>query len=375
MKENALNKKKLSSRPDGIPMPKPLEITIAKVYLKLLPKTRYRIYGMLGRLLAANIDARSSLEFVYDVLSVGGTRPGEFDAVAVACWINAFKEHGRIAESVTGWVPQNEVLLLEAGERSGKFQQALDVMLRLNVKLSAIRGMMITKLTYPIVTALLLCGVMHFMATDLIPPMVEMKGGAGSFTGSASTVVGMMGWIRAWMIPTGIAIAVSAIAIISTLSRFRGPVRNILDKLPPWSTHRFISGTSFLSAVIVLMESGKGLADALSLVVPNSSPYLYDKVDFIRKQMREGREFGEALALNGDSFPDAELIKEIQIYGRIGRLDEGLLSVVEQWIESATKKMGSQIAFLGMSIMVLSFLALGIVFTGLYDIIGQLKQG
>ena len=375
MRELTLSGRKKVAKQDGIPLPKPAEITIAKAYLKVFPKTRYRIYGMLGRLLAANIDARSSLEFVYDVLSVGGTRPGEFDAVAVACWINAFKEHGRIAESVTGWVPQNEILLLEAGERSGKFQQALEVMLRLNKKMSVVRGMVAAKLAYPVATGLLLCGVMHFMSTDLIPPMVDMKGGPGAFTGSASTVVSMMDWIRNWMIPTGIGIVSIVAIILTTLPRFRGPARNLLDKLPPWSTHRFLSGTSFLSALLVLMESGKGLADALSLVRPNASPYLAAKIEHIELQMREGSEFGEALSNSSDQFPDVELIKEIQIFGRVGRLDEGLLSVVEQWMDSATSKMGAQIAFVGMIIMAASFMTLGLVFTGLYDIIGQLKQG
>lgn len=348
---------------------------MAKAYLRLFPKNRYRIYGMLGRLLVANIDARSSLEFVYDVVSTGGTRPGEFEAVAVACWINAFKEHGRIAESVTGWVPQNEVLLLEAGERSGKFQQALEAMIRLNKKMSAVRGIVFAKLAYPIVTGLLLCGVMHFMSTEVIPPMVDMKGGPGAFTGSASTIVVMMGWIRTWMIPTGIGIILSIILVLATLGKFHGSIRNVLDKFPPWSTHRFISGTSFLSALLVLMESGRSLTDALRLVRPNASPYLAAKISYIEEQIREGSEFGEALAASTDQFPDFELIKEIQIYGRVGRLDDGLMSVVEQWMDSATQSVGTQIAFIGSAIMALSFGILGLVFTGLYDIIAQLKQG
>lgn len=370
---NTKNKASLSIR--GIPMPTATEMTVAKLYMRLFPKARFRIYSMLGRLLAADIDARSALEFIYSVMSSDGKRPGEFEAVAVAAWFNAFKEHGRIAESVAGWVPQNEILLLEAGERSGKFQQALTVMLRLNEKMSSIRGMIIGKLAYPVVTGVLLCGVLHFMATDLIPPMVEMKGGPGLFTGSASTVVSLMAWVKDWMIPTGIGIVALIVVTLATLSRFRGPFRAYFDKFPPWATHKFMSGTTFLSAILVLMESGRGLVDSIALVKPNASPYLSQKLERIHGELLEGAEFGEALAAGSDSFPDDELIKEIQIYGRIGRLDDGLLAVVEQWMETATAKTATQISFVGMIIMALSFAAIGLVFTGLYDIIGQLKQG
>lgn len=351
------------------------EIIVAKLYLRVFPKSRFRIYSMLGRLLEADIDARSALEFIYDVLSKGGRNKGDFEAVAVAQWIAAFREHGRIADALTGWVPQTEVLLLEAGERSGRFQHALKVMLRLNEKMSSIRGIIFGKLAYPVATSMMLCGVLYFMATGLIPQLVMMKGGPGLFTGSAGTVVALMEAIRVGLIPFAIVLLIAVIAIFATMPFFRGPVRVYFDRLPPWATHRFISGTSFLSALLVLTESGRNLVDALTLVQPNASPYLAEKIGRVHRAMLEGAEFGEALAASGEEFPDNELIKEIQIYGRIGRLDEGLLNVVEQWMETATDKTRAQIAFLGLIIMGISFAVIALVFSGIYDIVSQIKQG
>jgi hypothetical protein len=91
--------------------------------------------------------------------------------------------------------------------------------------------------------------------------------------------------------------------------------------------------------------------------------------------MREGEDFGSALAMSGDEFPDRELIKELQIFARIGRLDEGLLAVSTQWMDGATVRAAAQIKIFSWVLMGLVFGVLGFVMSGLYDIIGQLNRG
>lgn len=352
-----------------------MEIPLAKAYLRLFPSARFRIYQMLGRLIDAELDARSALEFIYEVLSQDGKKKGELDAVAVSHWLRAYQEHGRLSEALSGWVPQTEVLLLEAGERSGRFQHALEVMLRLNSKLSSIRFQIAGKLAYPILSALALSGMLYFLATEFIPPILAIKGDAGQWTGTAGSLVEVLLWVNNGLFPTLIGVVALIIGVAASMPYFKGPVRNLFDHMPPWSLHRFISGTGFLTALLVLMESGRGLVESLGLIRPNTSPYMAAKLEKIETAMREGESFGKALAQDGDQFPDIELIKEIQIYGRIGKLDEGLLKVVEQWMDTATNRALSQIGVLGMVIMAGTFIALGFVMTGLYDIIGQLKQG
>lgn len=352
-----------------------VEVTIAKLYMRLFPKARFRIYRTLARLIETDIDGRTALEFIYDVLSNGGRDRGQFDAVAVSHWLSAYREHGRLSEALVGWVPQSEILLIEAGERSGKFQDALDIMIRLNGKLSSIRGAVVAKLAYPVFTGVMLAGALYFLSTDFMPTVAAVKGENAQWTGSAASTVTLLTWVRGGMIPAAIALVIAIGAVIATLPIFRGRVRAVFDKLPPWSLHRFTSGTSFLTAILVLMESGRGLVEALGLVRPNASPYLADKIRHVEKSMKEGEDFATALALNGDQFPDKELIKEIQIYNRIGRLDEGLVNVVEQWMDDATAKAVGQIAVAGMVVMGISFSILGFVLTGLYDIMGQIKQG
>jgi len=352
-----------------------LEVTVSKLYLKLLPGARYRIYRMLARLIDAEIDSRTALDFVYAVLSNDGRNPGEFGAVAVRHWIAAHREHGRLSETLDGWVPNAEVLLIEAGERSGRFSEALGVMLRLNDKVASIRGQVIGKLTYPVSMALLLAAVIFFLSTQFVPPLVAIHGAGRPWIGEAGQAIAFLQWAQ-WGVPVTLAVLMAGtLAITLTLGRFHGPVRVLLDAIPPWSVHRVVSGTGFLAAVIVLMESGRGLVEALDLTRLGAPPYLAVKIDKIRAAMREGEDFGAALLKTGDQFPDRELIKEIQIFDRIGRLDEGLLNIVETWMADATVRVNGQISILSNLIMVASFSVLGFVFNGVYSIIGQIQQG
>jgi type II secretory pathway component PulF len=350
------------------------EVRFAKLWLRIFPNNRFRIYKMLARLLDAEIDARTALEFIYDVVSNDGRKKGEPDAVAVAHWLRAYQEHGQLSDALVGWVPQTEVLLLEAGERSGRFQHALGVMLRLNEKMGAIRGQIMGKLAYPLALSLMLAAVLYYLSTTFMPTIVAMKIN-GQWTGTGATIVALLTWVKSGLIPLLLAIAALIVAVFLTLPIFRGRARIIFDWLPPWSIHRFTSGTGFLTALLVLMESGRGLLDAITLVRPSASPYLAEKVARIEGAIREGHDFGRALAASGDQFPDSVLIKEIQIFSHIGRLDEGLLSVVEQWMDTATTRALAQISMLGMGLMFSTFAVLGFVMTGLYDMIGQLKQG
>jgi type II secretory pathway component PulF len=351
-----------------------LEVSVSKVYLKLFPAARYRIYRMLARLIDAEIDSRTSLDFIYAVLSNDGKNPGEFSAVAVRHWIAAHREHGRLSETLDGWVPTSEVLLIEAGERSGRFSEALGVMLRLNDKVSSIRVQVIGKLTYPVSMSLLLGGVIYFLSTQFVPPLQAIHGDR-PWLGEAAQAIRFLQWAQ-WGTPLTLAVLVGLTLTISlTLGRFHGPVRTLLDIVPPWSVHRVVSGTGFLAAVIVLMESGRGLVEALDLTRLGAPPYLAVKIDKVRAAMREGEDFGAALLKTGDQFPDRELIKEIQIFDRIGRLDEGLLNIVETWMADATVRVNGQISILSNLLMVASFSVLGFVFNGVYSIIGQIQQG
>jgi type II secretory pathway component PulF len=351
-----------------------LEVTVSKLYLKLFPGARYRIYRMLARLIDAEIDSRTALDFIYAVLSNDGKNPGEFAAVAVRHWIATHREHGRLSETLDGWVPNAEVLLIEAGERSGRFSEALGIMLRLNEKVSSIRAQVIGKLTYPVSMTVLLGGVIYFLATQLVPPLQAIHGDR-PWLGEAAQAIAFLKWAQIGA-PLTAAVLVAVVAAISlTLGRFHGPLRTLLDVVPPWSVHRVVSGTGFLAALIVLMESGRGLVEALDLTRLGAPPYLAVKIDKVRAAMREGEDFGAALLKTGDQFPDRELIKEIQIFDRIGRLDEGLLNIVETWMADATLRVNGQISVLSNLILVGSFSVLGFVFNGVYSIIGQIQQG
>jgi len=351
-----------------------LEVGVAKLYLKLFPGARYRIYRMLARLIDAEIDSRTALDFIYAVLSNDGKNPGEFGAVAVRHWIAAHREHGRLSETIHGWVPTSEVLLIEAGERSGRFSQALGIMLRLNDKVSSIRSQVIGKLTYPLSMSLLLGGVIYFLSTQFVPPLAAIHGDR-PWIGEAGQAIAFLKWAQ-WGAPFTLAVLVAlTLGIALTLGRFSGPARTLLDAVPPWSVHRVVCGTGFLAAVIVLMESGRGLVEALDLTRLGAQPYLAVKIDKVRAAMREGEDFGAALLKTGDQFPDRQLIKEIQVFERIGRLDEGLLNIVETWMADATVRMNGQIGMLSNLIMVAAFSVLGFVFNGVYSIIGQIQQG
>lgn len=352
-----------------------INLALARVSFKLFSEQRFKIYRMLARLIEADVDARSALEFIYDVQSQDGRKPDNLQAIAVRQWLDAHREHGRLSEALQGWAPPSEILLIEAGERSGRFREALDIMIRLNGKMAAIRTSIISKLAYPVIVSIAITAVIYYLAVSFMPQILALNGSDTPWLGSAASAVSFFDWAANWLIPTAVGIVGAIVTVFATLPIFRGRARVFLDRLPPWSVHRFVTGTGFLSAVLILMASGKSLVDAIALTRHNASPYLQIKIDRIAATMREGEDFGAALLASGENFPDLELIKEIQLYTRIGRLDEGLVSVVETWMADATTRVTRQIGILANCTLLAAAMLLAFVFNGFYAIINQVSQG
>ena len=350
------------------------KIKAAKLYLRFSSAERYRFYRTYGRLLDADVASRDALEFIYIIVSQDGEKPSNMMAIAVAQWLRGLREHGRLSLAVTGWVPRQEVLLIEAGEKSGKFGKAMGIMLELNEKMGEVRGKLASKLPYPIFSALVLAGIIYFMSTEFLPMILTSKP-ADQWTGSAGSTVHFLQWAQSGLGPSLFAIVAALIGIIATLPYFTGSVRTWCDRLPPWSIHRFLTGTAFMTAVLVYMESGRNLREALELSRENTSPYLVGKINRSLRLVREGIGFGKALQASGENFPERELIQEIQLFEKLGRLDEGLGLIVTSWITDATERMQTQVGILSQAIMMVNFTVLGFVFNGYYDIMNQLSQG
>ena len=73
--------------------------------------------------------------------------------------------------------------------------------------------------------------------------------------------------------------------VVYALPRWRGPVREAFSGVWPFSMYRFLWGTSFLLSVSALVEAGRPVGDALTLMEQQAKPWYRDKLRKVQDKM------------------------------------------------------------------------------------------
>jgi len=206
----------------------------------------------------------------------------------------------------------------------------------------------------------------------MVPPLLEFAGNT-TWTGSAASLVAISGFARVywWTLPLGLGAI--ALTIYISFANLTGKVRVVLDKYPPWSLYRMFTGVSWLMSLAALVESGTPIAKALQSLKANSSPYLNERIDKTLSYMKNGDNLGTALKRSGFSFPDNELIGDLEIYSELDNFEETLNTVATDFLDQSVDNIQGTASLLNsVSLMVVSILVAWIML-GVFDMQNQVQ--
>lgn len=223
----------------------------------------------------------------------------------------------KISTQLQHWAPEQEVQLVAAGELAGSLPEGLRRAVEAAQQSESIRKTM-QQLVYPVMLIGGIGYLLNQVSTTIVPQMEKM-GSADTWTTEGrilkivADVVITMGYTGA------IAAAAVVVAIVATFPYFRGPLRVVLDRWPPWSIYRDIKGSDFLLQVTMLQNSSTSLEQALEQVGDMSSPWMRERVEAVGLGVANGLNFGEALEKTGYGFPNPSAIRYLRtIAGKDG---------------------------------------------------------
>ena len=125
-----------------------------------------------------------------------------------------------------------------------------------------------------------------------------------------------------WILPI-IVIGIIA-AIIYSLPRLTGSLRNFLDYLPPWSIYKVVVGSTMILAITAMVKSKFKLLDSLQMCREEASPWLQERIDAGIDGVQEGYNLGVALREAGHHFPDDRVIGDLIIYSSSQSFEDAL---------------------------------------------------
>ncbi|WP_319764083.1 type II secretion system F family protein [Maridesulfovibrio sp.] len=250
----------------------------------------------------------------------------------------------KLDEAMHGFVPAEEVMLINSGVNSGKLYEALDLAVRLIQARMKIVSSMRKALLKP---TLWVCGliVLLLVISRFAMPKFAQLSNPEHWESGAKTLYSVTCFIDSTagtVLFAGIIMAF--LFSLATIKIWTGKIRVRFDSAPPWSFYRLIIGSLWLFTLSTLMKSGIQLSQAINemLSTPGTSPWLKERLQSVKAQLNLGKGLGQALDDSGYQFPTTEIIEDLRIYSRLPNFDSQLHLIAEEMLDEGIEKVEKQ---------------------------------
>lgn len=283
--------------------------------------------------------------------------------------------NGSLSQALQGIMPSSELIMIDAIQASGDAALARglyfmsETVEKIDKMILTVRKAVVYPIMLFVIFSALLTGFSFFavpVLEDLLPPDKWPLLGRMLYT--ISSIVRHQGlYILIFLI-------VAVTAFVKSLPRWSGPMRNHVDKWPPYSLYRDFSGAMLIVSLSSLMRTGVSLRSALERAIRFSTPWMRWHLQQILRGLasEHAAKFGHAfrtgvLSLDmEDRVQDAaERRDPVTAFVKIG---VGSIDRIERSMtESAGKLNGIMMGMAG--------LVLGIMMTGFFATAFEMQAG
>jgi len=349
-----------------------LQLKIAKWLFKAGTNSRKRLWSKLAALIRNGVPIKSALSTILERKTKAG-KGKEPDAIALTSWITELNNGKSISGCIDGWVSDEEKMLISAGEKSGNVLRSLESIGRIMTAKSSIRKAVISGISYPIFVLLVLFLFIYLFGYKLFPAFMKMIP-LEKFTGIAYIVGYGSLASQHLLLPVVILTIVFGVVFLYSLPKWNGRLRIKFDRYKPYSIFRIIQGSSWLIGFSALVQAGVRIEDAIIQMVRLANPWLKTRLRACLKELKSGRNLGEALLHSGYEFPDREIIDDLIIYSSLNGFEQSIETLGNEWIASSEEIIAGQMKVVGMVLLLLSIGTILIMVAGLMSMQLQIQN-
>lgn len=338
---------------------------------------RIEFYESIIILMENNTNLKNALQKMHDEYSDYGKKPNKPQARLAYNCLESIQRGKKLTQGLRGWVPEQELSMLGAGEEAGKLITSLNECIRLITVKAKIISSIMKALLYPIILSAMTAYMLSVISTRLMPKMTKMSN-PDAWVGNARLLYLMSYVSTHYGLYIIASIVLGVIWFFMALPRrsqfLNGGVRVFLDGIPPWSLYRVMLGATFLLNLSLLLKNGIRLQKALSMLALNASPWLKQRIDAINSGVSNGYNLGAAMRYSGYNFPDKKSIAFLVILGDADGLEEVLNRIANRWVEKTIKYIDSVAGMMLLGGIIVIGVIIGVVMMGSNDIANQITQ-
>jgi type II secretory pathway component PulF len=349
----------------------PMERGFAKAQFD--SKKRMSFYLQLISLVSTGMSKSDAIRMAWSVSSQEGKKPKAVTAIVLHEVLLSLKNGESLARSLKPWVPLDDVMVFEAIENSNDFCGNLRTYLEMIEKRSKIKMSIIGGMAYPLFLTLMLYFMMYYFGMAVVPKIAPLLP-PETWTGPATFLRFLFVFAENVAVPLGIILIVLLMAIIYSLPRLAGGIRESLDRMPIYSTYRMYTGISFLMSMASLMEGGVTPVSAIDRLRPAANGYVALRLQSIRNALLNGHNLGAALHRGGMGWPDPEMNLAIKVFAETQDLSRQMTRLSKSWIEDSQRRVDGMMGVLKIAALLAVFsVVMGIV-GGIYSLQSQITE-
>ena len=268
-------------------------------------------------------------------------------AIALASWGKALQNGLPFSDALKGWAPSRERLMLSVGDVSD-LESALLNLIKVTEGSTKMIRPIVGAVSYPSFLFMMAILIIYGIGAYMVPPMIDAAPSV-RWVGTAATLVDISEWIRENWLVAFITFPIVMVVVYVTIGIWTGPIRAVIDNIPPWSLYKVFIGITWLLALSALVKGGVPVSTALSSLRRDSNAYLKERIDKTLAFIKNGDNLGQALMKTGLNFPDKEIIADLKIYSELDNFEEALEKLADDWLEESAYMIEQKASLLNMA--------------------------
>ncbi len=299
--------------------------------------TRIEIYETIELLISNQVLLSVAIKELHKIESKDGKKNTTTNAVVLYDCYTALNTGKNLSDALARWVPEQEVQIIRAGERSGDLSSSFKDVINLIISKRKIVSAVVTGATYPIVLIGMVTLLLNQIANNMVPQFARILP-VEKWTGPAVVLKFIADWVTGYGMVTLIGLICLFAWIAWSLPNLnKSRFRKYLDKIPPWSIYRMLNGSTFLLNVALMLKAGIRVQEILEIMRKNGSPWLKVRISAALLGINKGDNLGQALHKSGYEFPDPRAVQFLRILAEQNGFDEKLTNFGQRWLDKSVK--------------------------------------
>lgn len=209
--------------------------------------------------------------------------------------LNAIEyENMKPLDAMAELFPLDEVLLIDAASTKGRVDRGFARAKFIAEKRAEAKSTIMMSMAYPAYIIFSTGSLFYFILSRLVPDMIQFLPVAKwpewtQFLNTLYLVVVELNYLVL------LALAAIVALVVLTLKLGRGPLRKILDRVPPWSVQKKIQGSVFLISLGDLIGNGDTFPKAVRRLHESADRYLASHIKIMTERLEDNERVAEAL--------------------------------------------------------------------------------